>query len=192
MIVDQAGHQRAAAACDDACVRPAVDRDWLRLRFVSILLPRTRTLEGAESVALLPSKMRTFSNNVTAPPASAALRADGGRQSDSHDQKRGNEGASGHPGHQSPRRRRAGGSDYEASLSKPRRRRHPAARRLDPRIRLSIRLRKRLICRQSGIHARLRRPSRQPPATAPARPDAGPSRAPSASPSASARTRDAR
>ena len=38
-------------------------------------LPRTSTLEGAESAAPLPSKMRTFSNNVTAPLAEAEAEA---------------------------------------------------------------------------------------------------------------------
>ena len=37
-------------------------------------LPRTSTLEGAESAAPLPSKMRTFSNNVTAPLAERGSR----------------------------------------------------------------------------------------------------------------------
>ena len=41
----------------------------------SIMLPRTSTLEGAESAAPLPSKMRTFSNNVTAPLAGAEAEA---------------------------------------------------------------------------------------------------------------------
>jgi hypothetical protein len=36
------------------------------------LLPRTRTLEGADSVAFLPSKMRTFWKSVVPPSAEGA------------------------------------------------------------------------------------------------------------------------
>jgi hypothetical protein len=39
---------------------------------LSILLPRARTLEGAESAAFLPSKMRTFSKSVTLSSAGIA------------------------------------------------------------------------------------------------------------------------
>src|SRR5882757_3986631 len=50
---------------------------------VSILLPRTRTLEGADSEAFLPSKMRTFWKSVVPPSAEGACCARLARQSPS-------------------------------------------------------------------------------------------------------------
>ena len=44
-----------------------------------MMLPRTSTLDGADSEALLPSKMRTFWNSVAARARRrTALSADGG------------------------------------------------------------------------------------------------------------------
>jgi len=64
MRVDETGHQRAAAAIDDDHVGATVSGKGVEEIF-SILLPRTRTLVGAESVELLPSKTRTFWKRVT-------------------------------------------------------------------------------------------------------------------------------
>ena len=61
----------------------------------SMILPLISTLDGVESEASLPSKMRTFSNNVA--PASfwrVALRVSGGRKPNGHKRKRGGDNPS--------------------------------------------------------------------------------------------------
>ena len=63
--VDQSGHQRSPITGDDVHARLCGDRLG---RMRSMILPLISTLDGAESEAPLPSKMRTFSNNVA--PAS--------------------------------------------------------------------------------------------------------------------------
>ena len=63
MRVDEAGRQRAAATVDRGDV--GVVEGIGSIEIFSIMLPRTRApFEGAESAALLPSKMRTFWNRT--------------------------------------------------------------------------------------------------------------------------------
>ncbi len=69
MRVDQAGHQRAAAAGDDTVVEGGAAIGEVEIR--SILLPVTSTFEGAVRAALLPSKMRTLVNRRLGAPAVA-------------------------------------------------------------------------------------------------------------------------
>src|SRR3979490_1442675 len=74
-----AGVARISMACQCTSLRPGISvrpppsmmrvSAWRSVamdcaEIVSILLPRTRTLEGADSVVFLPSKMRTFWNSV--------------------------------------------------------------------------------------------------------------------------------
>ena len=65
MRVDEAGHERLARTVEIFVSPPlSVGIGWVEI--FSILLPRTSKLDGAESAALMPSKMRTFWNKTAA------------------------------------------------------------------------------------------------------------------------------
>ena len=58
MRVDQTRHQHVPVGRNNGDISIRVDSDWIYRYTLNDIL--TSTLEGAESVALLPSKMRTF------------------------------------------------------------------------------------------------------------------------------------
>ena len=99
MIVDQAGHQRASAARDDASVRSAIDRDGLGRDCLNLVAAHQNVGGRGERGALAIEDAHVLEQRDSAARLRTVLRAHGGWQSDSHEQKRGNEGPPRHVVH---------------------------------------------------------------------------------------------